>query len=88
MYAIRSYYELVAWIIMLIIPTPGGSGGSEWIFAQYLGDLIDAAPEIKSSIAIVLAFIWRLISYYPYLIIGSVIFPSWIRMMFGKSSNE
>jgi uncharacterized membrane protein YbhN (UPF0104 family) len=74
--------------MMLVIPTPGGSGGSEWIFTKYLGDLIPMAPELKKSIAVVLAFIWRLISYYPYLLIGTLIFPRWIRMKFGSGKSE
>ncbi len=78
--------QLVAWIMMLIIPTPGGSGGAEWVFTKYLGDLIPLVPELKKPIAVVLAFIWRLISYYPYLLIGTIIFPRWIRMKFGTGS--
>lgn len=80
--------QLVAWIMMLVIPTPGGSGGAEWVFTQFLGDLIQMDPSVKKSFALVLAFIWRLISYYPYLIIGTFILPRWIRMMFGKKQGE
>lgn len=80
--------QLVAWIMMLVIPTPGGSGGSEWIFTKYLGDLIPLIPELKKPIAVVLAFIWRMISYYPYLLIGTILFPRWIRMKFGAGSGE
>jgi hypothetical protein len=80
--------QLVAWIMMLVIPTPGGSGGSEWVFMKYLGDLIPLVPELKKPIAVVLAFLWRMISYYPYLLIGTIIFPRWIRMKFGANSNQ
>lgn len=79
--------QLVAWIMMLVIPTPGGSGGSEWVFTRYLGDLIPLASELKKPIAVVIAFIWRMISYYPYLLIGSIIFPRWIRMKFGSGKS-
>lgn len=66
--------QLTMWIIMLISPTPGASGIAEYIFKGFLGDLIPnliwAAP---------LAILWRLISYYPYLFIGSIVLPNWIK---------
>ena len=69
--------QLLMWIMMLISPTPGGSGFSEWVFTQYLGDFI---PEAGLTIA--LALIWRLISYYPYLFIGMYMLPKWIKKNF------
>ncbi len=71
--------QLVMWIMQLIAPTPGGSGFAEYIFARYLGDLIPVSDAaIAGSVAIALALIWRLISYYPYLIVGAFIVPKWI----------
>ena len=69
--------QLLMWIMMLISPTPGGSGFSEWVFTQYLGDFI---PE--AGLTITLALIWRLISYYPYLFIGMYMLPKWIKKNF------
>lgn len=69
--------QLIMWIMMLISPTPGGSGFSEWVFTQYLGDFI---PE--AGLTITLALIWRLISYYPYLFIGMYMLPKWIKKNF------
>lgn len=79
--------QLVAWIMMVVSPTPGGSGFSEFIFIRYFGHLIELAPEFKESFAALLSFLWRLISYYPYLIIGTIIFPRWIKMKFGSTST-
>lgn len=70
--------QLVMWLIMLISPTPGSSGVAEWVFAGFLGDFI--AP----GMAPFLAFLWRLISYYPYLIIGMFILPYWLRRIYLK----
>jgi len=80
--------QLVAWIMMLVSPTPGGSGFSEYVFVRYFGELLQVSPELKSSLAAVLALLWRLISYYPYLLIGSILFPRWIRMKFGSGSTN
>ncbi len=64
--------QFVVWVILMISPTPGGSGISEWLFTTYYGDLIGSV-----SIALVLALAWRLISYYIYLAIGVMILPSY-----------
>lgn len=71
--------QLTMWIILLISPTPGGSGIAEYIFRDFLGDII---PNI--GWAVPLALMWRLISYYPYLFIGAIILPRWLRKVFFK----
>lgn len=71
--------QLSMWIILLISPTPGGSGIAEYIFTDFLGDII---PNIEWAIP--LAIIWRLISYYPYLFIGAIVLPRWLRKVFFK----
>lgn len=65
--------QLVIWIMMLVSPTPGGSGFAEYAFHGFLGYLIPAGTGIA------LAFIWRLISYYSYLLIGVFVVPRWIK---------
>ncbi len=69
--------QLVMWIMMLVSPTPGGSGFSEWVFTKYLGEFL---PSV--GVAATMALIWRLISYYPYLLIGVFILPKWIKKHF------
>jgi len=65
--------QLVMWVIMLISPTPGSSGVAEVAFSSFLNEFIPIA-FIGTLIAL-----WRLVSYYPYLFIGAVILPKWIR---------
>jgi len=65
--------QLVLWLFMLVSPTPGGSGIAEFAFGELLGELSNSTLLI-----IALAVIWRLISYFPYLIIGAVILPKWL----------
>jgi uncharacterized protein (TIRG00374 family) len=76
--------QLVMWIIMLVSPTPGGSGFSEWVFTEYLGDFL---PEI-AGIVVVMATLWRLITYYPYLIIGAMITPRWVKEKFSSTAKD
>ena len=46
-------------LAFLIIPTPGGSGGVEGLFAIFLGPLIDRTSFIGLAV-----FLWRFITYY------------------------
>ncbi len=75
--------QLVMWVIMHITPTPGGSGVAEIIFTGFIGEFILSAGLIGS-----IAIIWRLISYYPYLFIGAVILPGWIKRSYIKKKVE
>jgi uncharacterized protein (TIRG00374 family) len=54
-------------------PTPGGSGIAEYLFGGFFSDYI------PTGIATVIALIWRLITYYPYLVLGAIVIPVWIR---------
>ncbi len=76
--------QLVIWIMMLVSPTPGGSGLAEAAFAKYLSDLIIVDPSLLAGVAIAMALLWRVITYYPYLIIGAIILPTWIKEKFGS----
>lgn len=78
--------QLVTWIMMIISPTPGGSGFAEIILGRYISDALPVDPADAGSIALAMAIIWRIISYYPYLIIGASIIPSWIQKKFVKPS--
>lgn len=66
--------QFVIWVVLMISPTPGGSGLSEWLFSEYYGDLVPTA-----GMALILAVFWRVVSYYLYLLIGSVIVPGWLK---------
>jgi uncharacterized membrane protein YbhN (UPF0104 family) len=75
--------QLVMWIMMLVSPTPGGSGFAEFVFKQFLGDLIPVA-----GLTVIIALLWRLITYYMYLLVGAIIVPGWIKRKFGKRTKE
>jgi len=65
--------QVIMGIIVLLMPTPGGSGIAEIIFNDFLGVFI------PTGLAPALAFLWRLISYYPYIAIGLILLPRWVR---------
>jgi uncharacterized protein (TIRG00374 family) len=66
--------QLVLWLFMLVSPTPGGSGVAEYAFGELLGDFGATAILLAG-----MAILWRLISYFPYLFIGAIVLPAWIR---------
>ncbi len=75
--------QLSMWIILLISPTPGGSGIAEYIFSDFMSGFVP-----NDSWFAPLALFWRLVSYYPYLIIGVIILPIWLKRIFKKSNNN
>jgi len=71
--------QFVVWVVLMVSPTPGGSGISEWLFTNYYGDIIG-----NLSVALIIALIWRVLSYYVYLLAGCCLLPSY----FSKSSKK
>lgn len=67
--------QLAMWIMMLVSPTPGGAGFAEWVFTEFIGGFTPIGT------AVALALCWRLVSYYPYLIMGAIIVPKWIKAL-------
>lgn len=69
--------QVVMGIMMIVSPTPGGAAMAEVVFKNFLGEFIDNA-----ALTVSLAFLWRLISYYPYLFVGAIVLPRWIKRVF------
>ncbi|OFY59883.1 MAG: hypothetical protein A2V50_01870 [Bacteroidetes bacterium RBG_19FT_COMBO_42_10] len=92
-YAVSDHFlifarQLVTWIMMIISPTPGGSGFAEMILGRYISDAIPADLAYTGGIALAIAIIWRIISYYPYLIIGASIVPGWLQRKFSSPLSK
>lgn len=64
--------QFVVWVVLMVSPTPGGSGISEWLFTNYYGDIIGDV-----SAALIIALIWRVLSYYIYLAAGCCLLPNY-----------
>jgi hypothetical protein len=70
-------------ILNIATPTPGGAGFAEFMFTNFLGEFI-ANP----SLTVTLAFVWRLFSYYPYLIVGAIVLPRWLARVYVKPARS
>lgn len=68
--------QFVVWMLMLIPATPGGTGIAEISFSALMCDYTSPA------LAPIMALLWRIISFYPYLIFGIAILPKWLRRVF------
>ena len=66
--------QSVVWLILMVTPTPGGSGVSEWLFTKYYSDMVSSV-----SIGLLLALSWRILSYYLYMIVGLFVIPAWLK---------
>ena len=75
--------QFIMWIVMVISPTPGGSGFSEFIFGEYLGEFI----PLKGVVPLII-LLWRLLTYYNYLFVGALIVPRWVKNSFGKDKKK
>ena len=68
--------QYILGIVCMIVPTPGGSGFAEVMFDGFLGEFIT-----QKMSTVVITSIWRLCTYYYYLVAGVIILPQWL----GKS---
>lgn len=72
--------QLLIWVVLLITPTPGASGVAEVIFSGFLGDFI------PKGLGHPLALIWRMFTYYPYLLIGAIVLPIWLKRVYSHKT--
>ena len=67
--------QVIMWIVMMISPTPGSSGTAEFFFAQFFSEFLTGYTFVTS-------ILWRMLSYYPYLLLGAIFLPRWIKQVF------
>jgi uncharacterized membrane protein YbhN (UPF0104 family) len=69
--------QIILWVFMAVMPTPGGSGIGEFAFREYYSDVCSSG-----SIVVLVTLIWRMMSYYLYLLLGMLILPRWLQEAF------
>ncbi len=73
--------QFVIWIIILIPTTPGSSGIAEITFLAVLCEFI---PQGLSAS---LAFLWRILTYYPYVLVGIIVLPRWLKRVYSEHNS-
>lgn len=74
--------QYILGIVGMIVPTPGGSGFAEVMFGDFLSEYITQAMSI-----VVITSIWRLCTYYYYLVAGVIILPQWLKSNLTKKRH-
>ncbi|GGZ18765.1 hypothetical protein GCM10007049_08790 [Echinicola pacifica] len=72
--------QIIMWVVMMISPTPGSSGTAEFFFGQFF-------YEFLTNYTFVTSILWRMFSYYPYLLLGAIFLPRWIKQVFFKKKK-
>ena len=81
-------YELYArletmFVIIAFSPTPGGAGFVEILFNGFLTDYVT-----NSTLSTTISTIWRLLTYYSYLIVGVIVIPNWLRNILNERNRR
>lgn len=74
--------QLVMWVILMISPTPGASGIAEIALPAFFKN--DFPEHTHAAVAV----LWRAISYYPYLAVGLLVLPVWLRKLQRRAKNN
>ncbi|RSK46166.1 lysylphosphatidylglycerol synthase transmembrane domain-containing protein [Hymenobacter perfusus] len=70
-------------VILLIAITPGGAGIAEGAFPTFFGKFIGTATMTNFMV-----LIYRVVTYYLYLVLGAVFLPRWVARIYGKRKIE
>lgn len=73
--------QIILWVVMLISPTPGSSGTAEYFFPIFF-------QENLGDYTLIVNLLWRLFTYYPYLLLGAIFLPRWVKMVFFRAETK
>ncbi len=77
------------YVVLALSPTPGGTGIAEAAFGPFLQDfIVNSKGEYVTGLAILIAFFWRVLTYYFYLLAGTIILPNWISGVVRRRKKE
>jgi uncharacterized membrane protein YbhN (UPF0104 family) len=80
--------QVILWVMMLVSPTPGGSGLTELMISKYISELIPVDHQHADGVSAAMTVIWRAITYYPFLLAGAFVVPGWIARKFKKPLKQ
>jgi hypothetical protein len=84
--------EQAMYVLMAVIPSPGAAGGAEFAFLAFHSDYLPApqlidGKEVIPTLSIIISTIWRLLTFYSYLIFGAIVVPRWVASLVAKPVN-
>ncbi len=72
--------NLIYKVVLLVAITPGGAGFAEIAFPTFFGKWL-------GGFTTVIVLLYRMVTYYLYLILGSIFLPRWAARVFGTSAS-
>lgn len=79
------------YVIMAVMPSPGGAGVAEYAFKTFHYDYIPTdLTNIASAgtLMVIMATIWRGLTYYVYLLVGAIVVPNWVSKIIQRNQEE
>ncbi|MDX2302917.1 MAG: lysylphosphatidylglycerol synthase transmembrane domain-containing protein [Microscillaceae bacterium] len=73
--------HVVLWVLLLIGITPGASGIAEFAFKNFF-------IQFAGALSGIIAVLWRVLTYYPYLLLGVIFLPRWVKRVFYDKPQE
>ncbi|MEZ4906537.1 MAG: lysylphosphatidylglycerol synthase transmembrane domain-containing protein [Saprospiraceae bacterium] len=70
------------YVLSALLPSPGSSGFSELLFNGFFKDYVPL------GISVLVIILWRLISFYSYLLAGVIVVPNWINKILKNRHKE
>jgi hypothetical protein len=85
--------EQAMYVLMAVIPSPGAAGGAEFAFLAFHADYLPApqmidGKEVIPTLSIIIGTIWRLLTFYSYLIFGAIVVPRWVASLMAKPQER
>jgi glycosyltransferase 2 family protein len=77
--------QAVLYVIMEVSPSPGGAGLADDAFRKFTIDLL---PLKIGGFTVVIGLLWRILTYYVFLIVGAVVVPNWINNVIKRRRKE
>lgn len=79
------------YVIMAVMPSPGGAGVAEYAFQTFHFDYIPTEATgiaAAGTLMVIMATIWRFFTYYIYLFVGAIVVPNWVNKIIKRNKEE
>lgn len=72
--------HVILWVVLILAITPGAAGIAEVAFKGFY-------TPFAGALVGVVATLWRMITFYPYLLAGVLFLPRWVKRVFFDQNN-
>jgi len=80
------------YVIMAVVPSPGGAGVAEYAFETFHFDYVPTNDgtdiAMAGTLMVIMATLWRTFTYYVYLFVGAIVVPNWVNKIIRRNKKE